>query len=207
MARALGTTLLLTVLLGAAPTRAQVFVVDRVVAVVDDDAIFLSELDAACALSRTAHGASDLRTACLDELIDRHVLRRTAAREGITVTDAELEDEVRRLALGLTGLGALARRYGVPTFGTLRERLREKLIEHRVLVSRPVPAVVVSEEDIRVLYATLEAAGDVPPRLEAVRDDLHRFLLGGAKDAARERILASLRRPLFIERRLDVALE
>ena len=85
----------------------------------------------------------------------------------------------------------------------LRERLRLKLTEHRVLETRRV-AVVVSEADVRALYDTTRSLADetTRPTFAEVHDDLQRFLLAGAKETARSRIMAALRRTAIIERRL-----
>jgi parvulin-like peptidyl-prolyl isomerase len=122
---------LLLALLTALPAQAQPRVVDRVVAVVGDSAILLSELRARGSLSTNAQ-AREL----LSRMIDEELLKRAAARSHLTVTS----DEIDR-ALGATRSEPAA-----------RAEIARKLLENKLLKLR---RVYVTDKDLAALRARL----------------------------------------------------
>jgi hypothetical protein len=93
MARRISGLLVLGLCLSSAHAAAQqATVLDRVVAVVDGEAIFLSDLQRAEAML----AARNARRSALEYLIDRALLARLAAREG-TVNDEDVERAIRNV--------------------------------------------------------------------------------------------------------------
>jgi parvulin-like peptidyl-prolyl isomerase len=138
--------------LGSATARAQT--VDPIVAVVDGDAIRESEVRAAVAPYRRvagATGAAAVRAHALDRLIDARLIEHAAARDGIAVTDAEVDaaiDNVRPI-------GAVPP--PPPPTDEDRRDLRAQLLRFRVLTARMSSRVSIAEDQVRARYDELVA--------------------------------------------------
>jgi peptidyl-prolyl cis-trans isomerase SurA len=192
--------------------RAHAQVIERVVAVVDDDPIFLSDVrrEAAPFLARaTSLPTGERRVAisaiydrALEALIDRRLTERRAAAEGIEVTEADLDramDEVVRS----TGpsLGA----WSASSWAPVREEVRRELLRYRVLNALVRSRITIDEEDVRARYRELaraaESTGEAMPPYEEVAEDVYREMLGDALERQEEALRAELRRRAVIERR------
>lgn len=200
-------------ILFAAPAAAQGEIVDRVVAVVEDEAVFQSDVDQGVGqilLQRGAAGqpAPDravLEKEVLEELIKNKLVLAKANRLGISVSFSEVEKTVdraieeNRKALG--GDRAFARQLEAEgfTLESLRKLYREQ-IQNRMLVERVLSreidraAIEVTDEELRKAYE--EKKSGFPQRPEVVR--LATVLFGfESSEAARQRAVAtadSLRR-------------
>lgn len=101
--------------LGAAPAAAEGVVLDRIVAVVGDEIVLLSQLDTLVASSPLLQEAlakygrnptpqqvelatREAREQALDELIDQVLVKREAARFQITISDAEVDRYLQQIA-------------------------------------------------------------------------------------------------------------
>lgn len=147
--------------------RSEADVIERVVAVVNDDAIFLSELreKAAPYLSRAMSAPTEAQrmqairqiyTQVLDHLIDQKLVEQAAEEEEITVTDADVTsaiDNVRQQS-GLTGQ-AFWQAVAEQGFGTeeeYRADIRAQLVHFRLLNERMGNRVNITEEDVQQRY-------------------------------------------------------
>jgi len=161
---------------------------DRIVAVVDEEAILLSDLEQVIGLGLAAPRAGEpeasFRGRVLDGLIDQRVrfqevdelgFERVAV-ERIEAQIAEIEDRFPTRAAYLRRLGELE----------LTEELLHQLVARQLMVLNYVEErlgarVFVSLDDIRayyddVLVPELRARGQSPPPLEAVREDVRAVL-------------------------------
>jgi len=144
-------------------------VVDRIVAIVNDDIVSLSQLDMAAApyrkniedsresLARKKEMTAQMYSQVLDQLVESSLVVQEAERLGISVDDADVDRAVEnfkkehnlnqeRLELGLAAQGMTLEQY--------RERIREQILQS-MIVSRAVRAkVVVTDEEIKAYYDT-----------------------------------------------------
>lgn len=149
-------------LLLAPAVRAEI--IDRIVAIVNDSAITMSELNAATA------GLGDIKTAdkdklkrimetkskVLDQLIERKLVEQAASKAGITVSEKEIdnaiEDVKRQNNIGEEELlGALAKN-GL-TFKKYREQLKEQIRQVKFINKEFRSNIKISDEDVEAYYA------------------------------------------------------
>ena len=141
-------------------------VVERVVATVNDEAIFLSDLRkrAVPFLPQVAEASTetermsrlkDLYEELLNVLVDEQLLRQLASDSGIRVTDADVDTAIENLRLqnnmteeqlqqALDGQGFTQAQY--------RHDLRRQLLRLKVMNERVRSRVNVTEEEVRARY-------------------------------------------------------
>ncbi len=149
--------------LAAGPAHASV--VERVVAVVGDRPVLLSELEArarpflsrgpsSTSLATTLHG--DLLREVLGRVIDDRLEERAAAVAGVRVSPEEVDHALAQVAreakIPVAALLAEAQRQGLPE-ADYREELRRQLLEGKMLELRVRARVRVTDEDARAAYA------------------------------------------------------
>jgi peptidyl-prolyl cis-trans isomerase SurA len=188
--------------------RAQQQIVDRVVAVVEDDAILQSDVDRAVAQYLLQTGATnptqeqreELAKEALNELINNKLVVVKASELGISVSFSEVEDAVDRAieenkqAMG--GEEAFRRQLEAEnlTMDSLRRLYREQ-IQNRMLVERVLAGQIdrseiqISDEELRTAYE--EKKSQLPTRPAVVH--LATIFVGldssaGARDAAKAQI-------------------
>lgn len=162
--------------------------VDRIVAVVDEDPIFFSDVERAIALGlvSTADGedVEGLRRRVLDRLIDQRLQLHVVERYDFgPLPKAEVDRQVDSLRQQFGSSQAFddqMRALGIDE-AVLRQLLRRQL---RVLIyveERLGPKVFVDQEEVRAYYETtllpaLAAQGLDPVRFETVADDIRSLL-------------------------------
>jgi len=150
----------LTTLLPFQQLRAEV--VDRVVAVVNDSVITLSELERAAKLVEKEGGAATasvgkaaLRRKILDQLIEGKLVEQAAARVGITVSekeiDAAVDDVRRRNNISLDELVRALKGSGI-TYMEYRERLGSEIKQVKFSSRQFRSKAAILEEDIESYY-------------------------------------------------------
>jgi peptidyl-prolyl cis-trans isomerase SurA len=155
-----------TLLLVLTANSASADVVERVVATVNDQAVFLSDLrkravpflpqvaDASTETERMAR-LKDLYEELLDHLIDEQLIRQLASGSGIRVTDADVDNAIENLRLqnnmteaqfqeALDAQGFTQSQY--------RKDLKRQLIRLKVMNERVRSRVNVTEEEVRARY-------------------------------------------------------
>jgi peptidyl-prolyl cis-trans isomerase SurA len=186
-------------------------VADRVIAVVNNDAITLGELQETVMAyrqeSRQRGGASDtdLAKQLLPKLIDNRLQLQEADREKIVVDDAELSEELRERvkttygAKSLEEFERLLKEQGV-TLETVKKRLRDSLRVQKVIRRKVALRVSVTDQEIA------QYLEENRPKLETGLSYHARHILvvpedGAASDAAWEaaRIRAELIRTQLTE--------
>jgi peptidyl-prolyl cis-trans isomerase SurA len=168
-------------LLVTLPARATI--VERVVAVVGEQPILLSEVKSRTApfeaqiggaAAERAAQRSQLFEQMLNRMIDEELLRRAASQAKVTVTDAEIDAAVERVAssnnVTVDELLAEVERSGVNVVQYRRE-LRSQLLDAKVMNTRLQGRVSVSPEDTHDEYQALvgEERKTLPVRLQALR--------------------------------------
>lgn len=194
--------------------RAEKALVDRIVAVVDDNAIFKSEIDQTVKQVILQRGATDLQPSeraelerqVLDELINSKLILAKAGKLGIDVPFSEVEKLVdQALEENKTTLGGeeafkqQLEREGLTLDGLkqlYREQYRNRMLVERVLATDiDRSSVQISEDDLRAMYDTRK--DKLPPRPAVVHLRTIYFAMessSSAKDAARAEIDSLYRR-------------
>ncbi len=214
-----------TVLLGAAglwasPARATV--VERVVAVIGDRAILLSDLKARAQpflvqVTQTVQpGAqrsaaiSQVYKGVLDKIVDEELEERAAIQAKITVTSKEIDEAITRVAaqnqLTQQKLLAEAARTGVNEV-QYRDELRRQLLQAKLVNVRLQGRIRVTDEDLRLAYhkLVLEERQRLGLRVALIRipaggDNSGRALAERVADAARTQDFARLAREFSQDR-------
>ncbi|MEM1202841.1 MAG: hypothetical protein AAGN66_06385 [Acidobacteriota bacterium] len=180
---------------------------DRIVAVVDEDPIFLSDIERAVAL-----GVADdlvaqdsdparLRRRVLGRLVEQRLRSHEADRyDTSAVPSADVDRQVETIAERFGGDGRLRERLVELGYGLddLRALLRRRLRVLAYIEERLAPRVFVEEEDIRAYYDTelaveLELRGLDRPPLAELREPIRVLLRERALDAEIERWTDELR--------------
>ncbi|GAB4110435.1 MAG: hypothetical protein OHK0013_46300 [Sandaracinaceae bacterium] len=201
---AVGSLLLCAVLVGLAPpSTARGEVIERVVAVVNDDAIFLSELRAKAA-PRLAGAMASARTEAerlaairrvyeeeLDQLIDQRLIVQAAEAESITVSTSDVENAINNVRsqtrLAPAQFWQLVREQGM-TEEEYRRDIRQQLLRYKVLNQRVRGRVNITEEDVRRRFDELVAQARRRSRYNAA------FILITVPDGASATEVAALAR-------------
>lgn len=160
-------TVLLSLSLLAAADRARAEIVERVVAVVNDEPILLSDLrrravpllpqvmtQASNEMERVAR-LEQLYKELLDHLIEEQLYRQAAKKRGVRVTDADVQRAIGNVQRQ-TGLQGDAFWQAVQEQGLseaqYRKDLRRQLLRMKVLNERARGRVNISEQDVREKY-------------------------------------------------------
>src|SRR2546422_3674565 len=133
-------------------------VTDRVVAVVNNDAITLSELQESVAIyryenrDRAAAPDEELYRMFLTKMIDSRLQLQEAEREKITVDDTEVEDEMRdrmkRLgAKSMADLEAMVKAEGI-SMAALKNRMRDALRINKVVRRKVALRISVTDPEV-----------------------------------------------------------
>lgn len=150
-----------------AATAAAAQLVDRIVAVVNDDVILLSELEEATRpyLERLAEMRYPedkarqmrfkVREDILSQLIDRKLTDQEVQRLGLKVTDAEIDQALERVKethfLTDESLRDSIRRQGY-TMEAYRENVRDQILRARLVSVQIKSRTVITDEDVRAYY-------------------------------------------------------
>ncbi len=155
-------------------------VVDRIVAVVNDEVITMSELQAASRSMEAQAGINpkgpqekEFERQMLEALIDRKLANAEAKRRGITVEDKEMkaalesfkkrhnlpDDEALNAALGKAGI----------TLKEFKQNLADQIIQERLVTVAVGAKTVVDEAEVRKLYEEKYKEGSPTLRLRTVK--------------------------------------
>ncbi len=165
LGRRLTWTFLLATGLLSAPARATV--VERVVAVVGEDAVWMSDLRGRAVpyllriqqeipnASQRAATISQLYKTLVERLVEEALLQNAARQANITVKDEDVQQALERVAeqngISLAALLAEARSGGL-TDNQYREELRRQILDARLVNLRLQARVQVREEDLQRVY-------------------------------------------------------
>jgi peptidyl-prolyl cis-trans isomerase SurA len=181
-------------------------VIDRIVAVVGDSPILLSEVEESMAFARAAGdttGEAELRQAVLDQLIEDRVVVETARRDGLEAPPREVEEEASRREQQLRDqfaepeqFAAQLEREGLTEaqFRRLQEEMARDQILARMMLEtvRQTWKVDVTEAEIdSFYYANLSQLPMEPERVE-----LCHLLVGLGPDPDEEQRVVALAREL-----------
>jgi peptidyl-prolyl cis-trans isomerase SurA len=155
-------------------------VVDRIVAVVNDDIITMSELqnmaksyESQAGTKPTRQEDRNLQRQMLEALIDRKIAKAEAKRRGITVTDKEINQALERfkqrsnipsdeaLAKGLANEGL--------TLKEFRQQIADQIIQDRLIMVVVKEKAMVSEAEVRRIYEEKFKSGGTRVHLRSIQ--------------------------------------
>lgn len=159
-------TLAMVAVVAGSVTTARADIIERVVAVVNDQAIFLSDLRrrAVPFIPRIAQGANEserlsrlqqLYRKILNDLIDQDLYEQAAKKMDVHVTDDDVDDAIQNVQkqVGLDGdaFWDAVRQQGM-TESQYREQLRQQLLRMKVLNQKVRGRINITEKDVRRKY-------------------------------------------------------
>ncbi|MBP1713207.1 MAG: peptidyl-prolyl cis-trans isomerase [Deltaproteobacteria bacterium] len=182
-----------------APLRTAGEVVERLVAVVNDEVIFLSELEdygkryfeevrKKTPPSEVQEKLSQAKKEVLDQLIENKLLDQEIKRRKVEVStkdiDAAVEDILKQNRITLDDLKMALAKEGM-TLTTYRERLRDNIGKMR-LISREIRSkIVIKEEDVRKVYRDRIEELTIPLEVQ-----VQQIFFAVPRDASRDRVAA-----------------
>lgn len=186
---------------------------DRVVAVVDEEAVLLSEVETVVALGLAAEGAS--RSEVLDGLIEQRLRFQAAERFGLVQVSVErVEEQVAEIRAGFESRQEFERRLAESglTEGELRQLVARQLMVLNYVDEQLGARVFVSLADIRAYYEdelvpALERRGEAVPPLGEVREEIRGVLKEQRLNEEIDRWTEELRREADVQVFLDESLE
>ena len=188
---------------------------DRIVAVVNEDPILSSDLDRTIGLGLVApldeETPEAFRRRVLDLLIEEKLRFQELDRYGFVQTPlAQVERQVAELEERLGGRQALAER--LEALGVDRQGLRQ-LVARQLMVmifveERLGPRVFVESDEIEayfreVLVPEMRAAGQEPPALDAVREQIRQVIKSQRLNEEIDRWTRELKREADVEDYFD----
>jgi peptidyl-prolyl cis-trans isomerase SurA len=185
-------------------------IIDRVVCVVDDDAIFLSELErrarpflaeipAGLSAQQRAERRTEVLRTALDRMIDDQLIRRAATRAHLTVSEDDVDEFIGRMATerGATPeqIYAALQQEGVSRT-EYRTYMESEVLQLRVLQARVRGRINITDADLQQAYrrAVREAADQTVPTVAHV-------LIGVPEDATPDQVAAARVRAQEVVRR------
>ncbi|CAO3421751.1 peptidylprolyl isomerase [Azospirillum doebereinerae] len=150
---------------------------ERIAAVVNDDVISVSDVNARIRLALLNTGTQEsqetrqrLAPQVLRQLVDERLQLQEAKRSGISVAQAEIDESIKRIAeqnrMGRPQLETLLKNQGVP-LSTLHDQVRALMSWQRVMQRRIRQEVVIGEEEIDAAMERLKANIGKPEYLVA----------------------------------------
>lgn len=170
----------LCLLSAATLSTAQVQTLDKVVAIVDDDVVLATELQERLLmiqqnLERRGVEMPDQETLAretLDRLILESIQLQLAARYGVRVPDAQLDDAMQRMA-AQNGLSLEAFRGALEAEGesyiAMREQVRKEIMIQRVQQGNVNRNINITEQEVENFMATEEGEAMTQPEFRVVQ--------------------------------------
>ncbi len=159
----------------AADDSAQAQMLDRVIAIVDDDVILASELQNAVTRAtanikrakREAPPADILRRQVFDQLVLDSLQLQIAKRAGVRIPDSELNDQLEQIArqnnMTLEQFSQSLSKEGVP-YNELREQLRREMLIRRVQQGSVSERVQITDQEVENFLNSAEGRQATAPQ-------------------------------------------
>ncbi len=151
------------ILIAAPAARAEV--VDRIVAIINDSIITLSELNAAAALEKTEAGKGaekqeqdirGLQSRILQGLIEQRLVKQASDRAGLDVSEREIdnaiEDIKKQNSLSQDSLLVVLAQNGL-TYRQYRDQIKEQIREVKFINREFRSKITITEDDVKEYYS------------------------------------------------------
>ncbi|MBI3754266.1 MAG: peptidylprolyl isomerase [Deltaproteobacteria bacterium] len=156
-------------------------IIDRIVAVVNDSAITMSELNAATAGLGDIKGADkdkrkkiiETKSKVLDQLIEKKLVEQAANKAGITVSEKEIDNAIadvkKQNNIGQEELLSALAKNGL-TYKEYREQLRDQIRQVKFINKEFRSNIKIPDEDVEAYYKQNQEkfAGPVMHRLRII---------------------------------------
>jgi peptidyl-prolyl cis-trans isomerase SurA len=194
----------------AAMASSQELLLDRIVAHVEDDILFASELAELGQFQRFTGSQKENDAKLLDRLIDQWIVNTEATAAHFPLpSDAEVEHEIAAMKKSLESPGAFESRIqnaGL-TVAQLHRLVRQQLYLTRYLDYKFRAAAQIPQSDIEKYYREtlapqLAARGQATPPLQTVEDEIRKVLVEREITLRADRWLEETRAHLRIDRNL-----
>lgn len=183
--------------------------IDRIVAVVDESPIFLSELRQRARPYLLRAPSADAKEAALrdvlQQLIDDRLEQKEADKAHIKVAPDEIDAGIQQVAkqakLTPAELIVEAKKQGLSE-ADYRESIGRQILEGKLIQLRVSGRVRVTETDARAVYARFVKERSPAPSFESVKEEMMTRAFNEAFERERRRWLEELRKPASIEVKL-----
>lgn len=188
--------------------------IERVVAVVDDDVVLASELERRVAQARVALGTDPgererrevtLPGETLQTIVEERLVAQAAASLGITIDDSQIDGAVAQIRdfnkLDDAGF-ARAVADGGWTMAEYRQDLHRQLLRFKLISTLLAASVTISDEAVQAAYAAEKAKNPALGELASELERLRGVLFERAMSEAFQRWLGEARRTAHVELRL-----
>jgi peptidyl-prolyl cis-trans isomerase SurA len=167
-------TIIFTLFIQIAPATAQTVLVDRVIAIVDDDVVLASELQERtqqvinniAKAGQQAPELSEIQQQMLDQLILESIQLQMASRAGVRISDEQLNASVQRIAsqnqMSLLEFQAALEQDGT-SYNDTREQIRRELLLQRIQQGSVNQRIQITEQEIANFLVTEEGINLTAP--------------------------------------------
>lgn len=150
--------------LGATPSPSSAEVVDRIVAIVNESVVTLSELNAATAVAldkiapdakRDAKGIVELKDKVLEGMIEQKLVKQAADSAGIEISEREIDnavEDVKKQNEMTTDALMLALAQNGLTYREYREQLKEQIRQVKFISKEFRSKIAIQDEEIEDYY-------------------------------------------------------
>lgn len=144
---------MIAILIAICPARAEL--VDRIVAIVDNDIILLSELRQATSLSKSPVVSAEERKAILDQMIDDKLTLQQVNALGLSVSEEQVNATIERIRevnkISEETLVSMLEMDGMTLEG-YKKKIKDQILQQQ-LVNREVSSkIVITDEDVKAYY-------------------------------------------------------
>jgi peptidyl-prolyl cis-trans isomerase SurA len=135
------------------PVRAEL--VDRIVAVVNNDIILMSDVKQAASLSKSPVVTLEEQKALLDQLIDKKLTMQQVASLGIRVSEEEINATIKRIKeVNKLSDEAFLRMLELDgkTYEAFKKEMQNQLLQNRLVVREVKSKIVITDKDVKEYY-------------------------------------------------------
>ncbi len=142
----------------------------------------------------------ELKTQVVDDMINRVLLEQEAEKEGVTVTEEEVEEEISAIIESIGGRETFEQELSNLNLSeeALRENIEKEILINKYLTTHIPQDGTVTEEEMRALYDEVGEGQDLPA-FEELQEELRSEVLRRKQSEIVEDLVSSLREKADID--------
>lgn len=144
---------MIAALIAVCPARAEL--VDRIVAIVNNDIVLLSELEQATALSKSPVVSAEERKAILDQLIDDKLTLQQVTALGIVVSEEQVDATIERIRevnkVSQEAMTSMLAMEGL-TLESFKKKINNQMLQNQLVNLEVKSKIVITDEDVKAYY-------------------------------------------------------